>query len=111
MPPEAEAPKIELETADQQSPAIYLGFSSNELDPTSHDYLVRVVQPKLSAISGVQAVPDILGARSSPLLGDSGSKPDRMAGGNGISRSALREALAPTITFRTLGRTKDRWCR
>src|SRR5687767_5534005 len=33
LPPEAEAPKIELETADQQFAAIYLGFSSPDLDP------------------------------------------------------------------------------
>src|SRR5829696_6431528 len=54
LPPEAEAPIIELETADTQFAAIYLGFSSAELDQTQiTDYLKRVVQPKLSAISGV----------------------------------------------------------
>src|SRR5215467_5101057 len=55
LPPEAEAPVIALETADSQFAAMYLGFSSKDLDPNQvTDYLTRVVQPKLSAISGVQ---------------------------------------------------------
>src|SRR5215470_15550990 len=55
LPPEAEAPVIELETADNQFAAMYLGFSSDQLDQNQiTDYLTRVVQPKLSAISGVQ---------------------------------------------------------
>src|SRR5271167_4262913 len=32
LPPEAEAPIIELETADQQFAAMYLGFSAKDLD-------------------------------------------------------------------------------
>jgi multidrug efflux pump len=50
LPPEAEAPTIDLQTADNQFAAIYLGFSSADLDPNQvTDYLTRVVQPKLSA--------------------------------------------------------------
>src|SRR6187549_3220593 len=64
LPPEAQAPEIELETADNQFASMYLGFSSNDLDPNQiTDYLTRVVQPKLSAIGGVQRA-DILGART-----------------------------------------------
>src|SRR5262247_242000 len=64
LQPESEAPIIELETADNQFAAIYLGFSSENLDQNQiTDYLTRVVQPKLSAISGVQRA-DILGART-----------------------------------------------
>src|SRR3982750_2483859 len=33
LPPEAEAPVIEMETADNQFAALYLGFSSKDLDP------------------------------------------------------------------------------
>src|SRR5438034_491395 len=55
LPPEAEAPVIDLQTTDSQFAAAYLGFSSKDLDQNQiTDYLVRVVQPKLSAISGVQ---------------------------------------------------------
>src|SRR4026209_2308354 len=50
LPPEAEAPIIELETADTQFAAMYLGFSSDDLDQNQiTDYLTCVVQPKLSA--------------------------------------------------------------
>ena len=103
LPPEAEAPKIELETADQQFAAIYLGFSSTDLDPNQiTDYLTRVVQPKLSAISGVQRA-DILGARTFAMR--IWLKPDRMAA-HGISPSAVREALARNNYLSALGRTK-----
>src|SRR6478672_7402057 len=64
LPPEAEAPIVDLQTADNQFASIYLGFSSKDLDPNQvTDYLTRVVQPKLSAIGGVQRA-DILGART-----------------------------------------------
>src|SRR5512133_3716322 len=44
LPPEAEAPVIELENADQQFAAMYLGFSSKDLDQDHiTDYLTRVV--------------------------------------------------------------------
>jgi multidrug efflux pump len=103
LPPEAEAPKIELETADQQFAAIYLGFSSADLDPNQiTDYLVRVVQPRLSAISGVQRA-DILGARTFAMR--IWLKPDKMAA-HGISPSQLREALARNNYLSALGRTK-----
>jgi multidrug efflux pump len=103
LPPEAEAPKIELETADQQFAAIYVGFSSTDLDPNQiTDYLTRVVQPKLSAISGVQRA-DILGARTFAMR--IWLKPDRMAA-HGISPSAVREALARNNYLSALGRTK-----
>ena len=77
LPPEAEAPIINLETADNQFAAIYLGFSSTDQDPNQiTDYLTRVVQPKLSAISGVQRA-DILGARTFAMR--IWLQPDRMA--------------------------------
>src|ERR1700754_314092 len=64
LPPEAEAPIIDLQTTDSQFAAAYLGFSSKELDQNQiTDYLVRVVQPKLSAIAGVQRA-DIFGDRT-----------------------------------------------
>src|ERR687896_526054 len=103
LPPEAEAPRIELETADQQFAAIYMGFSSKDLDPNQiTDYLTRVVQPKLSAISGVQRA-DILGARTFAMR--IWLKPDRMAA-RGISPSAVRDALARNNYLSALGRTK-----
>src|SRR5688500_6397083 len=103
LPPEAEAPIIELETADNQFASIYLGFSSTDLDPNQiTDYLTRVVQPKLSAISGVQRA-DILGARTFAMR--IWLKPDRMAA-RGISPSSVRDALARNNYLSALGRTK-----
>ena len=103
LPPEAEAPIIELETADNQFAALYIGFSSAELDQSQiTDYLTRVVQPKLSAISGVQRA-DILGDRTFAMR--IWLKPDRMAA-HGISPSAVREALARNNYLSALGRTK-----
>ncbi len=103
LPPEAEAPEIELETADNQFAALYLGFSSADLDQNQiTDYLMRVVQPKLSAVSGVQRA-DILGNRTFAMR--IWLKPDRMAA-LGISPSDVREALARNNYLAALGQTK-----
>jgi multidrug efflux pump len=103
LPPEAEAPIIELETADNQFAAMYIGFSSKDLDENQiTDYLTRVVQPKLSAISGVQRA-DILGGRTFAMR--IWLKPDRMAA-LGISPAAVRDALARNNYLSALGRTK-----
>jgi multidrug efflux pump len=103
LPPEAEAPEIELETADNQFAAMYLGFSSQDLDQNQiTDYLTRVVQPKLSAVSGVQRA-DILGARTFAMR--IWLKPEKMAA-LGISPSDLRGALARNNYLSALGKTK-----
>jgi multidrug efflux pump len=103
LPPEAQAPIIQLETADTQFAAVYLGFSSAGLDQNQiTDYLTRVVQPKLSAISGVQRA-DILGDRTFAMR--IWLKPEQMAA-HGISPSALREALGRNNYLSALGRTR-----
>lgn len=103
LPPEAEAPVIELETADTQFAAMYIGFSSADLDQNQiTDYLSRVVQPKLSAVSGVQRA-EILGDRTFAMR--IWLKPDKMAA-LGISPSAVQDALARNNHLSALGRTK-----
>ncbi|MGE5236797.1 MAG: efflux RND transporter permease subunit [Acidobacteriota bacterium] len=103
LPPEAEAPVIELETADNQFAAMYIGFSSDELNQNEiSDYLTRVVQPKLSAISGVQRA-DILGDRTFAMR--IWLEPDKMAA-RGISPSDVRQALAQNNVLSALGQTK-----
>ena len=103
LPPEAEAPIIDLETADNQFASMYIGFSSADLDQNQiTDYLTRVVQPKLSAISGVQRA-DILGDRTFAMR--VWLKPDRMAA-LGISPSSVRDALAKNNYLSALGSTK-----
>src|SRR5712691_5929462 len=103
LPPEAEAPVIELETADNQFAAMYLGFSSDKLDQNQiTDYLTRVVQPKLSAISGVQRA-QILGDRTFAMR--IWLKPEKMAA-LGISPSDLSDALTRNNYLSALGKTK-----
>src|SRR6202521_3051418 len=103
LPPEAEAPIIEIATSDSQFAAAYLSFYSKDLDQNQiTDYLTRVVQPKLTAISGVQRA-DILGARTFAMR--VWLKADRMAA-YGISPSDLRQALARNNYLSALGRTK-----
>jgi len=103
LPPEAEAPVIELATADNQFASIYLGFSSDVLDQNQiTDYLTRVVQPKLSSVAGVQRA-DILGARTFAMR--IWLKPEKMAA-MGISPSQVRDALARNNYLSALGQTK-----
>src|SRR5215472_7227936 len=103
LPPEAEAPVINLETADTQFASIYIGFSSKDLDQNQiTDYLTRVVQPKLSAISGVQRA-DILGNRTFAMR--LWLKPQEMAA-RGVSPSDVHDALAKNNYLSALGSTK-----
>src|SRR5690242_17752629 len=103
LPPEAEAPVIDLQTADNQFAAMYLGFSSADLDQNQiSDYLVRVVQPKLSAISGVQRA-EILGNRTFAMR--IWLKPEQMAARN-VSPSDVRDALAKNNYLSAIGSTK-----
>ncbi|HJQ39924.1 MAG TPA: efflux RND transporter permease subunit [Thermoanaerobaculia bacterium] len=103
LPPEAEAPIIDLQTTDSQFAAAYLGFASKDLDQNQiTDYLTRVVQPKLSAISGVQRA-DIFGDRTFAMR--VWLRPEKMAA-LGISPSEVRNALAANNYLSALGRTK-----
>jgi len=103
LPPDSQAPVIDLETADNQFASMYLGFSSRDLDQNQiTDYLTRVVQPKLSAISGVQRA-DILGDRTFAMR--IWLKPDKMAA-LGISPAAVHDALAKNNYLSALGNTK-----
>ena len=103
LPPEAQVPVIDLETADQEFAAMYIGFSSSNLDQNQiTDYLTRVVQPKLSAISGVQRA-DIQGNRTFAMR--IWLKPEQMAA-RGISPSDINDALAKNNYLSALGSTK-----
>ena len=103
LPPEAEVPIINIESADSRFASAYLSFSSNILQQNEiTDYLVRVVQPRLSALPGVQRA-DILGARTFAMR--IWLKPDRMAAFN-ISPAQVRQALASNNFLAALGRSK-----
>ncbi|MCJ7830270.1 MAG: efflux RND transporter permease subunit, partial [Desulfobacterales bacterium] len=103
LPPESEVPIINVESADSQFASAYLSFTSEVLEQNEiTDYLVRSVQPRLSALEGVQRA-DILGARTFAMR--IWLKPDRMAAFN-ISPVQVRQALAANNFLAAVGRTK-----
>lgn len=103
LPPEAEVPIINVESADSAFAAAYLSFSSDVLLQNEiTDYLTRVVQPRLAAVEGVQRA-DILGARTFAMR--IWLKPERMAAFN-VSPAQVREALANNNYLAALGQTK-----
>jgi multidrug efflux pump len=103
LPAEAEVPAISVQSADSQVASIYLSFSSNILSQNQiTDYLVRVVQPSLAALQGVQRA-DILGARTYAMR--VWMKPDRMAAFN-LSPAQVRAALAANNYLAAVGQTK-----
>lgn len=103
LPPEAEVPAISIEPSDAQIAAMYLSFGSDILEENQvTDYLIRIVQPRLSAIEGVQRA-DILGARTFALR--AWLKPDRMAALN-LSPSQVRQALAGQNALAAVGQAK-----
>lgn len=103
LPPESEAPTINVETSDNQFASMYLSFYSDELDQNEiTDYLNRMVQPQLSAIKGVQRA-DILGGRVFAMR--IWLNPDQMAA-HGVSPSEVRGALASNNALAAVGATK-----
>jgi len=103
LPPEAEVPTINVESADSRFASAYLSFTSDILQQNEiTDYLVRVVQPRLSALPGVQRA-DVLGARTFAMR--IWLKPERMAALN-ITPTQVRQALAANNYLAAPGRTK-----
>jgi multidrug efflux pump len=103
LPPESEVPAITIERSDAQVAAMYLSFSSPILEDNQvTDYLLRVVQPQLSAIDGVQRA-DILGGRVFAIR--AWLKADRMAALH-VTPTQVREALAANNYLASIGQTK-----
>jgi multidrug efflux pump len=103
LPPEAEVPVMNIESADSQFAAAYLSFTSDILEANQiTDYLVRIVQPRLTALEGVQKA-DLLGGRTFAMR--IWLKPDRMAAFN-LNPAKVREALAANNFLSAVGHTK-----
>src|SRR5215472_6510330 len=103
LPPEAEVPILDIESADTQYALAYLSFTSDILEANQiTDYLTRVVQPRLTAVDGVQRA-DLLGGRTFAMR--IWLKPDRLAAFN-ISPDQIRQALANNNFLAAVGRTK-----
>jgi multidrug efflux pump len=103
LPPEAEVPVITIERSDAQVASTYLSFASNILDDNQvTDYLLRIVQPRLSALEGVQRA-DILGGRVFAIRVWLDAK--RMAALH-VTPSQVRAALAANNYLSSVGQTK-----
>ena len=103
LPPEAEVPVLDVVSVDSQFASAYLSFSSDFLGQNEiTDYLVRSVQPRLSAVDGVQRA-EILGARTFAMR--IWLQPDRMAA-HRVSPAQVRSALATNNYLSAVGQTK-----
>jgi multidrug efflux pump len=103
LPPEAEIPVINIESADSRFASAYLSFNSDILQANEiTDYLNRIVQPRLTAVAGVQRA-EILGGRTFAMR--IWLKPEQMAALN-VSPSQVRTALAENNYLAAPGRTK-----
>jgi len=102
LPDNAEDPVVEL-SVGQDIAAMYLSFFSEILDSNQiTDYLVRVVEPQLATIAGVQRA-QILGARTFAMRVwlDSG----RMAA-LGVTGSDVMQTLRANNVLSAVGRTR-----
>lgn len=103
LPPESEIPVIAIQSADSQFASAYLSFTSNILQPNEvTDYMVRLVQPRLTAVGGVQKA-DILGGRTFAMR--IWMNPERMAALN-VSPADVRSALSRNNYLAAVGSTK-----
>ncbi|HEY8941948.1 MAG TPA: efflux RND transporter permease subunit, partial [Cellvibrio sp.] len=103
LPPEAEVPAIRIEAADSQFAAAYLSFSSEILEQNQiTDFLTRSIQPRLTAVAGVQKA-DVLGGRTFAMR--IWLKPERMAALN-ITPVQVRAALAANNVQAAVGQTR-----
>ncbi len=102
LPEESEDPVVELQQGEQIA-AMYLSFSSERLNNNQiTDYLVRVVEPKLATLAGVQRA-EILGSGSFAMR--VWLKPDRMAALQ-VTASDVYTALRSNNVLSAVGSTK-----
>lgn len=102
LPPEAEVPTITIESADSQFAAAYLSFSSDILDQNQiTDFLTRSVQPRLTAIAGVQKA-ETLGGRVFAMR--IWLKNDQLSALQ-VTPSEVRRALVESNVQAAIGRT------
>src|ERR1700704_4728444 len=87
----------------QSIDAMYIGFNSTVLEPNQiTDYIVRVVQPKLQSVPGVQTA-EILGGKYFALR--AWLDPDKLAA-YGLTATDVSQALAANNYISGLGNTK-----
>lgn len=103
LPPEAEVPSIVVATADSAFAAAYITFNSSILDQNQiTEYLTRLVQPRLTAVEGVQKA-EVLGGRTFAMR--IWLKTDQLAA-LGISPLEVRQALQANNVQAAIGQTR-----
>ena len=102
LPPESQQPVISVKVGETID-AMYIGFNSDVLPANKiTDYLVRVVQPKLQAVQGVQTA-ELLGAKHFALR--AWLDPEKLAA-YGLTASDVSQALSNNDFLSGLGNTK-----
>ncbi len=102
LPPQTQKPIMTI-SIGQTLDAMYIGFSSKVL-PSNYitDYLLRVVQPRLQAVDGVQTA-EFIGAKNFALR--AWLDPKKMAG-YGLTATDISTALAQNDFLSGVGNTK-----
>src|SRR5215831_1532743 len=101
LPPQSQQPALKVQVGQAIS-AMYLGFRSAVLEPNQiTDYLVRVVQPKIQAVPGVQTV-NMFGARNFALR--AWLDPGKLAAYN-LTAADIDQALAANHFLSGIGNT------
>ncbi|HKW36291.1 MAG TPA: efflux RND transporter permease subunit [Burkholderiales bacterium] len=102
LPPGSQQPVLTVKVG-QTFAAMYIGFASDVLSPNKiTDYLIRVVQPKLQAVEGVQTA-EILGGKLFALR--AWLDPDKLAA-YGLTAADVSTALAANNFLSAVGATK-----
>ena len=102
LPPGSQQPVLTVKVG-QTFAAMYIGFSSDVLAPNKiTDYLIRVVQPKLQAVEGVQTA-EILGGKLFALR--AWLDPDKLAAYS-LTAADVSAALAANNFLSAVGATK-----
>jgi multidrug efflux pump len=102
LPPETQRPTLSVKIG-QTIDAMYIGFSSDVLASNAiTDYLIRSVQPKLQAVSGIQTA-ELLGGKYFSLR--AWLDPDKLMAYN-LTATDVRAALAANDFLSALGKSK-----
>jgi len=102
MPAEAQQSVISI-SVGQSTDAMYISFNSKVLPPNKiTDYLVRVVQPQLQAVTGVQQA-ELLGGKRFAVR--AWLKPDKLAA-YGLTASDVSTALGNNDYLSAVGATR-----
>ncbi len=102
LPPESQQSVLNVKVG-QTIDAMYIGFNSQMLTPNKiTDYLIRVVQPKLQAVEGIQTA-EILGKKLFAMR--IWLNPEKLAAYN-LTASDISAALAENNYIAAVGKTK-----